>query len=769
MIRLTLNPQSDPVSRLFHQSSIVVGSDSSLADFFVPKKEDLSIHLKLAEHQGAYFLFNEANDPFVSINGRPFGKKQLNTGDLILVHETPILFENLHSSSSEKHLECVSQPCSLPSLKEEHAFSLSFEEEVKPLQEGEFDEKDVEHYLHAIEEKKENPMPQPLKPPALKSLKDAYLKDLEDEIDHTHSPKSEKIEHGQFFQAWKWILFFIFSILLISGIAGTIVYFSLSDKTEAQETKAAQGVADLAMALTYAKLNHLKPPNQNWSNVEFLRSNLQALLPDSPSYASQIDSQGQFNCCPFTLRVYTSSDLSDFLLIAQPAPNLFYWLIPQSIIIVDSHLMELRTIKDIRGLNRLLANPEPLEGLNGKEITHLIKQGGLIPLSALAADSGNPDFNPPKNLAWILPGAENLLYNAPRYFRLGQNVVQKANQLSSTKGSSQDVAILKQEVEKLSSLNHIILYTDQGLKSAEVTRKSVTMFAPSDHLTFGYILFNARGKIHQAHLLKEEEEEQNDGSLALSKQDNDKTMIAYQPEAQTIQNTLSKPIENPNLDRNHPIYIQLRSLVVARENELKPLVAALFNLVNQELVTPRGQFQVEYQNLSHTYLMTNAKHKKALREALDALYKQYENIPIHQFFSYIRDLHLDHLIQQNDDTLTTIDENCQQNMETLLAHIENSQSIAELNNIVHIASSWINFDYIKDPNELVKYQNLFRNQLLEQLERCVLTQKGSILIKEEDKEVLQDILNHERLIKPEERDFFLQEFEEKFHPHNGSA
>lgn len=242
-------------------------------------------------------------------------------------------------------------------------------------------------------------------------------------------------------------------------------------------------------------------------------------------------------------------------------------------------------------------------------------------------------------------------------------------------------------------------------------------------------------------------------------------MVAFQPpeEMNFEESHTAKNLENPSIDRNHPIFIQLQAIVTARESELKPLIAALFTLVNQELTTPRAQFQVEYQNLSHSYLMANAKHKKAIKEVLETLYEQYENIPIQQFIAYIQELHLQELIQHEDDKLSVEDENCQHNMETLLTHIENSQSLAELNHIIHIANSWLNFDYIKDPHELVRYQNLLRNQLLGQLESCLLAQKSHLLVKAEDKAVLNDILHQERLIKPEERDFFLGEFEEMFH------
>lgn len=792
MIRLTLNAQSDPEIHLFNKSTILLGAESAHVDLILPGSDIQPIHLKIIDQKGFPILINYANDPFVSVNGHPFGKKLLNSGDIIVVHQTTILFENLTSpvvsendtvkeealvallENKIKKQEETIPPISLLSSPDTSlyfpSFSLPFEQEVEVLRDEELQKSSLETYLKDLESKQEAPkhsIPSPpsdqtqmerKKPP---SLKDDYLRDLDDDNQNRGmSPFGHLAEPSHLYQAWKWILLFIFSLFAVAGVIGTIIYFSASDKSEAQETKAAQGVADIAMALTHAQLSHLKPHNQNWSDVDFLKINLQAILPDTSSYAAKIDAQGQFHCCPYSLRIYTNSDLSHFLLIAQPAPSLLYWLIPQSIIVVDSHLMELRTLKDVRSLNRLLANTDPLEGLSGKEITNLVKQGGLIRLSSLASDSGHLDFAPPKNLAWVRPGAENFIYNAPRYYRLGQSILQKAISLSTSKGSSQEVSTLKQDVESFNWLNHFILYSDQGRKSALLARQGLLIFAPSDKLLFGYLLFNAQGKIHQVHLLKDDEEWKESIVNLVKEKEGD--IIAFQSSSETggKEDLNKKNADQSIVDYNHPIYIQLQALFTARENELKPLIAALFTLVNQELQMPRSQFQIEFQNLSHSYLMANMKHKKALKEGLDTLYHQYEDMPIHQFLTFMKELHLELLIQQDDQVLTIVDENCQQNIENLLTQIENSKSLAELDNFIHIASTWLSFDYIKDPQELMKYQNLLRNQLLEQLEKCLLSQKKHFLLKSEDRKILQDILNQERLIKPEERDFFLEEFDE---------
>lgn len=787
MIRLTLNAKSDPEIHLFNKATILIGSDPSLADLVLPGPDIQPLHLKIIERNGFPILINYVNDPFIYVNGHSFGKKLLNSGDIITIHQITLLFEALSSSqhpennqnNASLHTSLLenktyqeqeedTQPIDSTFSTENNNLTSNFHLEQQVILEKEEQQKSSIHkdkYLKKLEFAPQisfaslrSLSTKKLEYKKITSLKDDYLRDLEDENQNNdeHSPFGHLKEPSHLYQAWKWILLFIFSLFSISGIIGTIIYFTVSDKTEAQETKAAQGVADIAMALTHAQLNQLKPHNHNWSDVDFLKSSLQAILPNTSSYANQIDAQGQFHCCPYSLRIYTSSDLSHFLLIAQPAPSLLNWLIPQSLIVVDSHLMELHILKDIRSLNRLLANSDPLDGINGKEITSLIKQGNIIRLTTLANDSGHLDFAPPKNLAWIRPGAENLIYNAPRYYRLGQNILQKAITLSTSKGSSQEVATLKQDVENLSWLNYFTLYSDQGKKSAILARQGFMLFAPSDKLLFGYLLFNAQGKIQQGQLLKEEE--WNESSLANIVKEGES--IAFNASIEITKDDFSKKETELPVDINHPIYIQLQSLVIARENELKPLNIALTNLMNDELQSPHTQFQIEFQNLSHTYLMANIKHKQVIKETLDALYHQYEDIPIHQFLAFIKALNLQQLIQQEDQSLSIPDENCQQNIELLLAYIENSKSFAELDNFIHIASTWLNFDYIKDPNELLKYQNLLRNRLLEQLERCLLSQKKHFLIKSDDKEFLQHILNQERLIKPEEKDFFLEEFDE---------
>jgi hypothetical protein len=808
MIRLTLNAKSEPEIHLFNKSTVIIGSEAPEVDIPLAELQLQPVHVKISEQNGFLIIINVANDPFVSLNGHPFGKKLLKSGDIIVVHDVEILFENLSGclekeqtpteqagkqidklekilDNQMKAQEPKTQKVALNEKKENTStffnISLPFEKDVEAFKEEEWQSNNLDFYVKEMEKnslkkdlssfpKGASKLEDQKKPT---SLKDDYLREWDDDNQNL-SLGLQPTEQNHLYQAWKWIIFFIFSVMTITGIIGTVIYLTVSDSTEAQEIKVAQGMSDVAMALMHAQLRHLKPHNQNWSDVDFIKSNLQAILPNSFSYASEIDAQGQFNCCAYSLRIYTSSDLSHFLLIAQPAPSLLHWLIPKSIILVDSQAMELRTVKDLRSLNRLLASSEPLEGVNGKEIHSLVKQGELIRLASLAHEERHTDFVPPKNLAWIRNEAENFIYNAPRYYRLSQELIQKSITLTTSKGTSRDVAVLKQEMESFTRLHHLVLYAEQGKKSALLAKQGIMTFAPSDKVLFGYLVFNAQGKIHQVHLLKEEEEFKEHSAL-VPVHNKDKEVngeqIAFQShlEKPNKEERLSRLAEDQKLiDTNHPIYIQLSSLASARENELRSLSQPLTEMLQEEIRLPSPEFQEKFQIISHQYLMADIKYKERIKEALSILYYQYEEMPITQFIQFVKHAGFNSLIQQNEHSFTLVDESCIQNLESTLTHIQNAKTLMELDNLTHISCSWLNFDYIKNPQDLIRYQNLLRNTLLSQLEKLLLSYQKHIEfphLKSEEKHVLEHILSRERLIQPEERDYFLQEFDHLFENH----
>lgn len=626
MIKLTVNPDLKPEVKTFSKSIVAIGSEvPSQADFSLPGETLQPVHIKIQEQDGRFIITNNANDPFVTLNGLPFGKKSLKNHDLIQIGNTIIRFEGENSKpfsvseevpstsshgkphenwvDTEEKLNVILEQALASKLtepnpgqrqqlnkdirqdsaaspnykREEFQESMDFgngfdvESEMEKLEEqaeieagwnfDQMKEDDLEDLLNQVEELESsrdtdqshvkesllsetnrNPLSEhiqkssaqhhkPLEsnihqqtvsvqPPAHKngdphsspapkhskgSLKDYYLSEFDDESENWNQNKKSQKDAEQSAK-WNWSLIAIIGcvILALILILGAFFYSNIRARNAEEEIRAAEGVADVAMALTYAQINHINPQNQNWSDPEFLKNNLMAVLASEYSPVATLDHHGQFSNNSYLLRIYTSNDLSQFLVIAQPAPSLLQWLIPKASILVDSKAMELRRTSDLKAMNRLLLNPTTLDGLSAMEVSNLVKHGENIPLATLAAKSGQDGFNLPKALAFIRPNAENFIYNAPRYYHFGESFLKKAHILNESPSNGYEVALLQQEMLELSKFSNLVLYSSQGMQWAAQAQKSINTFLPNNKLLVAYLTFNSKGKINSSHLLMDE-------------------------------------------------------------------------------------------------------------------------------------------------------------------------------------------------------------------------------------------------------------------------
>lgn len=765
MIRLTLHQHTEPEVHLFNKSEIVISSESVGADLFLTVPHIAHINLKIIMQNGSYFLFNVLNDPFISLNGYPFGKKLLHSGDLIRVGDMEILYEVLEaisSKSEETPKEGVKESTLTKSQSNQNSqlgFELPFEEEVQILKDEELSDKDIENYVKILNIPKNSKSQlsnklseQKNKARKTSSLKDDYLKDLDD--DGTNRPYAvDPTEPSHLYQVWKYIIIFIVSVISLGAIVGVIAYFNVSDRTEAQNIKVAQSMADIAMALTHAQLHHLRPHNQNWSDIDFLKENIRSILPYKPSYFLGIDSQGQFSFSPYSLRIYTSKDLGRFLLIAQPAPSVLQWLIPKSVILIDSTAMELRMIKDVRYLNRLLANSEPLDGINGKEISAVIKQGELIPLTALADGVEQRDFAPPMALGDDTIN-ENLIYNAPRYFYLGKSLIDRGFALSQGKGTGHEVALLKQSIEALSKFDQLILYSDRSWEDSLKAQKSIVTFAPKHHLKIGYVAFDSQGKISDVQLLANQLEEKEDIALNDDSEENLETKLNRDPSQYHL----------TNIDRNHPIYILLSQLTEARKHALTPLMLQIQDRIKQETQIPKMDFDHSFKELVSQYFEINSKYKASIRAAFQELTQQYDGMPSADFMNLANAAGIGVLADIENFNSGSNDRIEKNTLESTIQGIHAAKNWNELNQAVEEANGWLAFEHFSDTSHLIEYQNQVRNAILIKLEKWLLTEdkdkvtgSGMDNISEQQK-MLEQILSNTKFVTPEEREFFLSEY-----------
>lgn len=636
MIKLTLTPQSQRVSYVFEKSKIAIGrtcftninlaipqhnnskskseskKDSSLPktkknlsedNSFNSQQPDLPLnlpnlhpeHVTIEEIEGQFLAINVSNDPFTTINGEPFGKKFLSNGDLLEIQSVVIEFEAVKSPEMSIRPRIVPNVDNLIRRVEELEASLREANNLPPLPKNELQE-DIEGKLSF--DSKLNPKLR------RKSLKDDYLREMDDESEGDPSKNSD-LTTPRFIISWKALVSFIVCLLFFCGAAFSIFYFSMIERTEKEEMKVAAAVADVVMALNFAQINQALPQNQNWSDPDFLKHNLTAVLANGYQPLANIDSHGQFNGTAYILRIYTSNDLAHFLVIAQPHASLLQSLVPKSAIIVDSSTMELRKTKDLKTLNRLLIDPT-LDNSNSGEIAYLVGQGELITFEQLNRSQKDGSFSSPKALAFIRPGAENLIYNALRYYHFGESLIKHAVALYDARDNHHEISHMMQQIEALTKYTNIVLYTSGGLQTAIAAQRALATFAPQHKFLFGYLQLGTRGLASNGHLLI----------------DDASAMAAINPTERSTPHSFGnfeRLDAKGNQVNGHPLDNLLPDLSLKRQDALSRIDDNINLLIESENISPNPDFTRDLSILFQTYELTDLKYQKLIGETLSLL------------------------------------------------------------------------------------------------------------------------------------------------------
>jgi hypothetical protein len=473
MIKITVNPQHEPKSFAFDQPFIVIGEGSpETVDICFPSEGLHQNHLRIVLKEDGYWVINQANDPFTTYNGQSFGKKKLQAGDLIQIRDHVMRIDELTQAASLKPVLISSASVQAP--------------ESDP---GAFDAyPDVDSLAND-----ENP--EAWFPSDITSLHPS-----EKEKDSKQTPHHQPAATADFSaklkkKALKLSIAALVFITALIGIAVFEVYFRAHTQSGRDEMLAAESLADYAMALTYAKVYHIAPQKQNWVDPSFIKNNLADLLSSTSNVCCNIDAQGQFCNCPYLLRFYTNRDFSRFLLLAQPEATLSQWLIPKDTLLLDSTTMEIRKTHDLRSLNRLLSIQNPLDGGNGEEILAEISKTQIVPLSDLAHSIGKKEFAPPKALSYLKPGAENRIYNAPRYHPFSATFLKKAMTFSNQPLTNHEQSLLQSELNILSKFPDIVFFSSGGMQEAITGHRALKKLVLPHSFFTAYLIFSDRGDI----------------------------------------------------------------------------------------------------------------------------------------------------------------------------------------------------------------------------------------------------------------------------------
>jgi hypothetical protein len=594
MIKLKINPDSKSTELIFNKKEITIGSGiTQSVDLSLPEELLHDIHVLISFQDNKFLITNVANDPLVTLNGSPFWKKTINTLDRIQIGKTTIEF-------------CVDFEDKKPIIDELEAL-LRQVDELDSIDHTEVKVQDEEVYIapkkpSIIIETSSSPEQEP-ELQKIPDLEDITPASMQENLNENKAP----INNSNF----RFYLTIVAAVCVAMFLSSVIFYVRVNSQSHREKIIAAEGVSDVSMALTYAQVYRLKPQRQNWIDPEFLKTNLSSVLsPGYPTFAN-IDKQGQFLNCPYILRIYTSSDLSRFLVIAQPEPSLMQWLVPKATIALDSTTMELHSIDDIKILNRLLANANSLDDFNAKEISELVQSSPIITLDLFGSKKG---FLPPRALSLVFPGAENVVYNSPRYYHFGESLLKRAVDLVEDFSNKEEIVRLQQEVSELSKFPNMVIYSSQGIEKALQAHQALTMLAPDNSFLAAYLSFNHHGVVIGSHLLYE---------------GNSTSELIDQADLEPI------PFGDDFYERQL-LLTQLKTLAYDRHEALKAISDDMIALLHNNTTGHAIAFSDRFPVLWDKYQKTDIEYNNNISSTLESIYAVHSDMKPELFGNYLR-------------------------------------------------------------------------------------------------------------------------------------
>lgn len=803
-MRLTVSPSENPRVWTFDQTIVTIGSGGGpvQADLGLSDQELQPTHVKIIKDGSRFLVFNVANDPFVSLNEHPFGKKEIKNNDLLQIGSHYILFEIKESEPEE---QAQVKPFSTK-IEMEGYNSKEDKFQAIPLrthQVNQLEKLDLDDLMHEVEQfeqniqkdnqptvsandetpkitfqdyfapfKKIEDEPESLKEaamPAVIATKKQPIQyqvgEFDDESENWTTEKNDKLvpepKSNDFMGLinWKMIGTIVVSFSLILLLIASALYFNVSATNENEELSAAESVADVAMALKYAQIHHIKPHKKNWSDPEFIKRSLAQVIPhDYPSLA-KIDSQGHLNDTSYSLRIYTSTDFSQFLVIAQPAPSLLQWLIPKTAIVVDSKLMQLKKVADMKTLNRLLVNSNNLDNSNAIGVTNLVKRGQLIPLHTLAQKRKGQDFSPPKALTMLRPGAEDYIYNAPRYYQLGETIMKRAIDLMEMPGSAYEMSRLKQDMSILSKMHDMVLYSSNGIQLTLDVQKAIAAFVSNSRFLTAYLKFDPQGIIINSHLIIDDESSHH----PIETPKTPKSVPDKIAEESVItDNADSKTLEPDAPIEQHPVLTQLNSLCRARETVLSPLKNQIAAFFNEDTKHPVPEFESHLTLMLRQYFETDIKQKQEMAKAIHQLSKEYRLMPLGELMGYMKQAGL------GEDCKEVLKHGVQsekQNelLQSYVDRIKSAENFIELEKILNTAAKKLVVKNFSDLNQLQMAQRLIKIEAISRVNKLLLSSLPTSLESRQDpkQRVALQYVVQQTLDTLEEQTYYLDELDRK--------
>lgn len=765
MIKITVKSKESSRSYEFYKKEISIGSSElEPCDLTLPYERLQPEHIRIEEEKDRFIIRNIANDPFITLNNLPFGRRIINDQDVVEIGGTLIHFEGVLTPEGHdaNDFPLLSTKGALGAIVEDAMErtgmvipddeEIEQEEEIKALME-EYQEIESEFTLQEDIPRAEEEAPPPQKQQKTPVILDLSDNDQEPFPFKTRQEDEENIEskeeNGSFFQDIPLkikiigitLLMALFIMLMV--LAGA--FWKFKKESEHKVIQVSRAVADISLALTYAKIHHITPLQHNWSSPQFLKSSVASSL--SPYHFSNLKLEGNGKIHEdYLLRIYTNKENSRFVIIAQPEPSVFHnFMIPDSLV-VDSSLMTIRRVNDLKALNRLLIDPEQLHSPGRDEVAQILKSHQIVSMDSLADDQNINGFKTPDHLKERYPGAENYIYNSPRYSQVGERIMSDAIEISTNPANSSEIRKIKDMLGTVSKLPFSVIYTTKG-KDHAVNAKIAIATLHQEPPLVAYIDYNPISHAITSTLVREED----------SPSKKETSQVA---QSEIISSLFVKPAKESN-----PLLSKLTELSTKRKRELLNLSQELQRLLDKEIEDPGSSpIKTIKQKAEALIVQIEELNIWTLKE-LHKLYGQHKDIPLSEFLDYVQGSGLKYLASNELFPLQKNGEKVQcsfaEEATESIAGIDKASNFEALYSAIDKASHYLSCETSEDPQLIIAFQNQVKGKVIEKLNTLLLVEKHDIDSEEwseKNLETLRAALKKAWIFDPEEQNFYLNEF-----------
>lgn len=716
--------------KCFTQSRIVIGAGSSdLADLPLPILEWEPEHLIFTQDAQGIWAINQANDPFVLLENRPFSKRRLdaNHSYQITLRGLSILCRTTIADAGDASIPASS--ASTQSAEDDLADLLQEVEnfptftktaspkELSPLKALPHPRLSKHHAL---------PMPSSVLPPMSASPASQTTSNQKG----TSEENQPKEDHAAS-MAWKLVLASGATIFLLVAAFGLTVYGAFAETNTQAEYLAAQDVADVAMSLVHARLHPDTQRTYNLADPEFLRSHLSQLIGEEFSISLDMTPQGHLKNSSYVLRLYTNQDISQFVIVAQPEPSLWYWLIQPHTIFLDSATMQLHKTQDVRMINRILAQANLFQGKQLAALNPLFAQSSIIPLRTLSHAINRREFASPRALIKLRPGAENRIYNAPRYHRLGDPLFKLLAEMKAT-ASAAESALVLDNMHAFSDFHNMVLYTIASLHTAQKAVKALQTHFPEEQFLIGHMTLD----------------KENHSLLASH-------LVDPVPETPDLRFIADADI--------HPLQAKLEELAQVRKTAIEPFTQGMLAQIASHLTKPSDRFYETMEDLLQRCKATDIPACRELRRALAHVYLDYvikePRVAFTEFAAYAESAGLIAYLPKEHGRISSLEGGVEAvDLMPWVNKMKEAGSLHALDRSLHMADQWL-LDQSIPEEQLNPLAQILKKTAKLRLEQLLMGSKSNISFQERQRPVLLHLLDTLLSVPPHEKEIYLKKFE----------